>query len=489
MNDTSDHDLVEQFARDHSEPAFATLVDRYVPLVHSVALRHAQDPQQAQDITQVVFILLARKAGSLGRGAVLPGWLYETARLTAANWRRHETRRLRREQDAYMESAVEEAAPEAVWSELAPLLDDAMSHLSTTDRDAIVLRYFQNKTLPEVGSALGLGESAAHKRVSRALEKLRKLFLKRGVTLAVGVIATAISTQSVQAAPAGFATVITSGSLQTASVGAAVAALVKGNTYMKIWMKLKLAALVGGSVALVCVVASVAISQTGGREVLTTEEIFARVEAKYAALTSYSAEGRSVAVLNGTTLTHTFSVKLARPNLYRIEWQQPIFATVTNTGVVWSMGEGDFVVLGESDVRKEANLEAALSTATGVSGGASETIPASFFHLNRGRQLNGAAGQKRQPDEQVGAVECYVFDKEAKGRTRTIWIGKEDLLIHQVRTLTSAVAMKAIVDRARKEASDVSSKLPKTTMTDSVSTETHANILVNQPMAPSDFAR
>ena len=89
-----------------------------------------------------------------------------------------------------MESAVEEAAPEAVWSELAPLLDDAMSHLSTTDRDAIVLRYFQNKTLPEVGSALGLGESAAHKRVSRALEKLRKLFLKRGVTLAVGVIAT-----------------------------------------------------------------------------------------------------------------------------------------------------------------------------------------------------------------------------------------------------------------------------------------------------------
>lgn len=73
MNDTSDHDLVEQFARDHSEPAFATLVDRYVPLVHSVALRHVQDPQQAQDITQAVLHIACPESGLSGAWGCLAG--------------------------------------------------------------------------------------------------------------------------------------------------------------------------------------------------------------------------------------------------------------------------------------------------------------------------------------------------------------------------------------------------------------------------------
>ena len=99
-----------QFARNGSEAAFAALVERYIGLVHSVALRHTANPQHAEEITQAVFIILARKAGTLGNRTVLPGWLYQTARLTAANFQRAEARRIRREQEAFMQSTLEEPA-------------------------------------------------------------------------------------------------------------------------------------------------------------------------------------------------------------------------------------------------------------------------------------------------------------------------------------------------------------------------------------------
>src|SRR5437660_1396957 len=117
MTDAPDADLLEQFARHNSEAAFATLVERHIGLVHSVALRHTPDPQHAQDITQAVFIILARKAGSLNRKTILPGWLHHTARLTAANLRRSELRRIRREQEVYMESTLDETASDPLWAE------------------------------------------------------------------------------------------------------------------------------------------------------------------------------------------------------------------------------------------------------------------------------------------------------------------------------------------------------------------------------------
>src|ERR1700722_5148327 len=109
MTDTPDADLLEQFAQNGSQDAFHALVERYVALVHSVALRHVANPRDAQDIAQAVFIILARKAETLGRKTVLPGWLYRTARLTAANFQRAEARRLRREQEAFMQSTLEES--------------------------------------------------------------------------------------------------------------------------------------------------------------------------------------------------------------------------------------------------------------------------------------------------------------------------------------------------------------------------------------------
>jgi RNA polymerase sigma factor (sigma-70 family) len=208
MTDTPDADLLEQYARENSGAAFTALVERHVGLVHSVALRHTASPQHAQDITQAVFIILARKAAALNRKTVLPGWLYHTARLTAANFQRAETSRIRREQEAFMQSIIQETAPDALWAELSPLLDEAMSRLGTTDRDALVLRYFQNKSLSEVGAAMGLEERTAQKRVARAIEKLRKFFAQRGVTLTATAIAGAVSANSVHAAPAGLASTL-----------------------------------------------------------------------------------------------------------------------------------------------------------------------------------------------------------------------------------------------------------------------------------------
>jgi len=164
-----DVDLLDQFARTGSEAAFGELVRRHVGLVHSVALRHTNQPHQAEEITQAVFIMLARKAAAMGRQTVLSGWLYPAARLTAANFRRAEYRRRHREQEAFMQSTLEENPPDEAWSGLAPLLDEAMARLGATDRDAVVLRYFEGKSFQEIGIAFGASENAAKLAVVRGI--------------------------------------------------------------------------------------------------------------------------------------------------------------------------------------------------------------------------------------------------------------------------------------------------------------------------------
>jgi hypothetical protein len=155
-----------------------------------------------------------------------------------------------------------------------------------------------------------------------------------------------------------------------------------------------------------------------------------------------------------------------------------------NKGVVWSAGDGDLIILGNRPARKEANKESALSSATGVSGSAAATIPGTFFRMNWGNQLGGStANEKQQADEKVGDVDCYVFTGELKGRTRTLWFGKKDFLIHQVRTVTSAEAMKAALEQAAK----VTGVRPQLAPQGITSTETHVNIVVNKQFSPSDF--
>ncbi len=182
MPELNDHELLAEFARNESEAAFAALVARHVNLVYTAALRHTGNRHHAEEITQAVFIILARKAGGLRRGTVLSGWLYQTARLTAANFMKGEIRRQRREQEAYMQSTLNEPDA-AAWEEIAPLLDEAMGRLGETDRNAIVLRFFENKTASEVAATLQMNESAAHKRVTRGLEKTASVLhqTRRGI--------------------------------------------------------------------------------------------------------------------------------------------------------------------------------------------------------------------------------------------------------------------------------------------------------------------
>jgi len=246
MTNVPDSELLAGFVLNHSEAAFDALVERYIALVHSVALRHTASPQHAEDITQAVFIILARKAGSLGRKVVLSGWLYHTARLAAANYLRTETRRIRREQEAFMQSTIEESSPDTVWRELSPQLDAAMAGLGAVERDALVLRYFQNKSMAEVGAELGLGENTAQKRVSRALEKLRKFFTKRGVAFSAAAIAAAVSANSVKAAPAVLSKTISAVAMTKGmAAGGATLPLVKGVLIFMAWTKVKTTVVVG----------------------------------------------------------------------------------------------------------------------------------------------------------------------------------------------------------------------------------------------------
>ena len=262
MPELDDHDLLAEFARTESEAAFAALVARYVNLVYSAALRFAGNPHHAEEITQAVFIILARRAGKLSPRAVLSGWLYQTTRLTAANFMKGEIRRQHREQEAYMQSILTEPDA-AAWQQLAPHLDEAMGRLGDTDRDAIVLRFFENKTAREVGAALKLTEAAAHKRVNRALEKLRKLFSKRGVTLSSAIIAGAVSANSVQAAPAALAGTISAVAVaKGATASISTLTLVKGALKIMAWTKAKTAVVAGVAILLAGATTAVIVEAT-----------------------------------------------------------------------------------------------------------------------------------------------------------------------------------------------------------------------------------
>ena len=259
MPELDDHELLAEFARTESEAAFAALVGRYVNLVYSTARRFAGNPHHAEEITQAVFIILARKAGKLSPRAVLSGWLYQTTRLTAANFMKGEIRRQHREQEAYMQSILTEPDA-AAWHQLAPHLDEAMGRLGETDRNAIVLRFFENKTAREVGAVLKLTEAAAHKRVNRALEKLRKIFSKRGVTLSGAIIAGAVSANSVHAAPAALAKTISAVAVaKGATASISTLTLIKGALKIMAWTKAKTAAVAVAAAVLAAGTTTVAI--------------------------------------------------------------------------------------------------------------------------------------------------------------------------------------------------------------------------------------
>jgi len=209
---TSDLDLLRQFARENSQDDFTEIVRRHVNLVYSAALRQVRSPQLAEEIAQSVFADLARDANKLKPDTIVTAWLYSVTRRTAIDVIRKESRRQLREQIAVemnnMNATESRTGVPPVWSEIEKYLDDAMAALDETDRAAILLRYFENKNLREVGESLNISNDAAQKRVSRAVERLREFFSKRNVTIGASGLAVLISANAVQSAPVGLAATI-----------------------------------------------------------------------------------------------------------------------------------------------------------------------------------------------------------------------------------------------------------------------------------------
>jgi RNA polymerase sigma factor (sigma-70 family) len=211
-----DHQLLQQYVENQSEAAFTELVQRHVNLVFGTALRVVQDAALAQDVSQAVFIKLARKAWTVRDGNALPAWLYRAAYHEACNTVRGESRRRHNETEA-MKFADEETPSASAWEQLGPLVDEALQRLSRVEQNAVILRFFEGKSLEETGAVLGTTEAAARMRVNRAVEKIRRHFARGGVTIASGALVAAMTTHACRAAPAGF----TAGLAQTSLANAA----------------------------------------------------------------------------------------------------------------------------------------------------------------------------------------------------------------------------------------------------------------------------
>ena len=243
----TDHQLLRNFARERSESAFAELVARHLPLVYSAAMRQTGgDAYMAQDVAQQVFTDLARKALTLSENVVLAGWLHRATVFAARQILRGERRRQLREQQAAAMNTIEPEPENADWQRIRPLLDEALDHLNKTDRDALLLRFFEQRSFAQVGGSLGGTEEAARKRVARALEKLRVILRRQGVGTTAAALSTTLSANAIQVAPAGLATSIASSSVAAAGTGTTFA-LFKIMTATQ--LKLGFSALVAAGVA------------------------------------------------------------------------------------------------------------------------------------------------------------------------------------------------------------------------------------------------
>jgi len=194
-----DWDFLQAYALTGSESAFQGLVERYVSQVHSMAMREMGDSHRAQDVTQAVFLILARKAASLSRNTVLSGWLFQATRHVARTALRTERRRQAREMQAIQCSEADQ--DDELVSQVETHLNDAIEALGEADRNALLLRYFQQRSISDVAASLGTSEEAAQKRVERAVEKLRRYFGRRGVVVPAVAILSVFSAQAAQPVP------------------------------------------------------------------------------------------------------------------------------------------------------------------------------------------------------------------------------------------------------------------------------------------------
>jgi uncharacterized protein (TIGR03435 family) len=244
----SDHSLIAEFNARRSEAAFAALVRQHVNLVFATAMRQVGNRGAAEEITQNVFVALAQSAGKLGSHPTIAGWLHQTALNKSREWLRSELRRRRREQVAVnLQQAREEG--DSVWSQLVPLLDEALMELREPDRLAVILHFMEGQTFHDVGSAIGVGEDAARKRVNRCLDQLTQFFRRRGFALPAFTAGVPLFALSSHVAPAGLAVSATTAGLAAHSTVSTLT-LIKGALKIMAWTQAKTAIVVGVGVLL-----------------------------------------------------------------------------------------------------------------------------------------------------------------------------------------------------------------------------------------------
>jgi RNA polymerase sigma factor (sigma-70 family) len=265
-----DWQLIQEYVCDGSESAFRELVDRHLNFVYAAAVRQVHEPQLAEEITQAVFILMARKAGGFRRDVILPGWLFRTTHFIAQRALRSERRRQQREQEAFAMQPLDTA--ETAAPALAPLLDEALAQLPVKDRDALLLRFMQDQTLRQVGEHLGWSEEAAKKRVSRAIDKLRAFFAARGFTVSGTVLMGVLGTRTGQAASPALSQRVASVALAHAAGGSALLPpLVEQTLQAWRWAKWKVAGgLASATLVLLIAVSLVTPSRPGAEDTLRT---------------------------------------------------------------------------------------------------------------------------------------------------------------------------------------------------------------------------
>jgi len=258
----NDWDLIEAYARERSESAFKALVERHSGLVYGSALRQLRDPQLAQDVTQAVFVLLARKAASLRRGIVLSGWLFRTTRFLSLRVMRSEQRRSRREQEAFEMQELNSA--DEAWRRMEPAIDEALERLGNKDRDAILLRYVEGRNMRELSSQLNITEEAAKKRVTRAVEKLRSILKSRGISASTITIGGALAANANVPVPATVLTAISS-TVGSATTSGPVTAMVSHAIAAWRWAKIRWVAGVAATAVLITTLVAIGIDRKSGK--------------------------------------------------------------------------------------------------------------------------------------------------------------------------------------------------------------------------------
>ncbi|HEY1793598.1 MAG TPA: TonB family protein [Opitutaceae bacterium] len=239
--------LLRRYAEHRDQAAFTEIVQRHVSLVYSVAQRQFQgDHHRSQEVTQMVFSDLARKASALASHPAIPAWLHRAAVLAALDLRRRESRRRRYEGAAGIEAGLHSPRTAPDWNAVRPILDEAINSLSEAERRAIVLRFFSGQKFGDIGRSLRVTETAARMRVERALERLHGRLAGHGITSTASALGLMLASNVAMAAPPGLsAASIAAGAASSAVAAPGLWTLIMSST--KLPAAIAIAAIVGGA--------------------------------------------------------------------------------------------------------------------------------------------------------------------------------------------------------------------------------------------------